>query len=238
LISRIKNFSSILTHALMPAFSELSSAGEGERLKTVFMVSSRFVVAIFAVMIVGAAMLGAEFISLWIGPEYGERGREVLWCLVAYVVASSLVPAASRFLTAIDRHGILAKVAIVEAAANLALSVALVFPFGVVGVALGSAISATCVAPVVWRAVMRHLGIASMDYFRAVLWPSALAAACMVGGVLLADDILWTTGWAGLAKSIVIGTAVYCAAFMAVGVSKAERARIVAILRGRSAIGG
>lgn len=231
LSSRIRELVQVLSHVMMPAFAELHSAGKKDRIVDVFMISSRLIVGVLGLLGGGIVLLGGEFIRLWMGPEYAERGQVVLWCLVAYVSLSYLIPLESRYLTAINRHGILAKITIVRAILNITSSLVLVNFMGVVGVALGSVIATALTAPVIWASVFKHLGVSRIRYLREVLQPTLLAVGAMTLAVYLAQHAQLHEKWMGLIEKAVLGGLVFVIAFYVFALTGSDRAKLMGVFR-------
>lgn len=231
LSSRIRELVQVLSHVMMPAFAELHSSGKQERIVDVFMVSSRLIVGVLALLGGGVILLGGEFIRLWMGPDYAARGEVVLWCLVAYVCVGYLIPLESRYLTAINKHGILAKITIVRAVTNISLSLILVQFLGVVGVALGSLMATVMTAPVIWAAVFKNLGVSRRKYLREVLQPSVVAAVAMAAAVYALEHAQLHDGWIGLLEKASVATTVFVVLFLALGLTNEDRARLQGIVR-------
>jgi O-antigen/teichoic acid export membrane protein len=86
-------------------------------------------------------IMGENFISLWVGNDYGERTVLVLSILT---IGSSVAIghlAINSILYGLSRHNIIAYVRIAEAAVNIILTVMFIKYWGIVGVALGMAVS-------------------------------------------------------------------------------------------------
>lgn len=231
LSSRIRELIQVLSHVMMPAFAELHSGGKQERIVDVFMVSSRLIVGVLGLLGAGVVLLGGEFIELWMGPDYAEKGQIVLWCLVAYVSLSYLIPLESRYLTAINKHGVLAKITIVRAVLNITISLILVNFMGVVGVALGSTIATAVTAPVIWASVFKNLGVKRTRYFREVLVPTLAACIVMTFAVYAIQHAQLHDGWPGLIEKAIVAGIVFVTVFYALGLTTSDRARLLGILR-------
>ncbi len=101
---------------------------------------------------------GETFITLWMGPEYAPLSGEVLIILAVSVWVEASRSVAIHSLTGMGKQNILIPGIALEAACKLALSVALVRPFGIVGVAVGTLIPSLLVN---WGFVPRCLSIAA-----------------------------------------------------------------------------
>jgi len=125
---------------------------------------------------------GESFIRLWMGPEYAPRATPVLLVLAVTVWLYGGRAIAAAGLMGLNRHRGLAAAVAAEAAANLALSIALIGPLGLPGVALGTTIPnvAVTVGFLPWY-FRRHLGV-GVSRFVTRIWlvPSA---ACLGFGL-------------------------------------------------------
>ena len=122
---------------------------------------------------------GERFLDLWMGPAYGPPTDQVLHVLSfpVWLAGGRLVAAAA--VMGINRHQGLAVAIALEAVANLGLSVLLIKPLGLVGVALGMAIPTTIVnLAFMPRYLERHLQIPRLQFVKRV-WalPSVACAA-------------------------------------------------------------
>jgi O-antigen/teichoic acid export membrane protein len=119
---------------------------------------------------------GRTFIGLWMGPSYVDLSGHVLWILsVPWLFGAGVSVIASAIL-GIGKHKPVVPAALAEGLANLALSIALVRPMGVVGVAWGTAIPNLATSILFWPWYTRRtLGIPIRDYVRSVLLVPAAA---------------------------------------------------------------
>lgn len=168
------------THVFMPLFSELDSKGDQERIVRIYLVASRLVVAGSFLLGIGIVILGARFIGLWMGPEFFAESRNIIVLLVLFSLVPSMNPFCSRYLTAIGKHGIFAKLAPISAVLNIALSVYFAKRFGIWGVALGSLIPVLLFVPIYMYYSCRELGIAVSKYVNFTITPVILPSAVTI----------------------------------------------------------
>lgn len=110
---------------------------------------------------------GESFINLWMGPEYGPASGEVLRILALVVLFSGARTVATASIMGVNKHRTLAPIYGAEAACNLALSVALVGPFGLAGVALGTLIPSLFVSLVmIPRRLAATTGVPTKRFYR------------------------------------------------------------------------
>ena len=176
--------------ALLPFFTRWDARGNVEALRNAYLRATSYAFAGSAVCAVALAGFGRVAIRVWVGPDLPIDER-LLWVFAGMLVLATPIHTASLVLAAVGRHRAPAIGGSIEAVLNLALSIALVRPLGLLGVALGTLLSAACtnawIAP---RAANRDLGIPGGIYLRRALLPGmlagiALGAAAAVGRILL-----------------------------------------------------
>lgn len=128
-----------LSYLMAPRISAMMSIGNnrvGDEIAQVARIATLLSASIATTFVIR----GESFISLWMGPEYGPLSGQVLRILaiVVWLDASRSVMVLS--LTGMAKQSTVIPGLAIEAACNLALSLLLVRPLGLVGVALGSMI--------------------------------------------------------------------------------------------------
>jgi len=170
-----------LSHAFMPMFSDLNARFKQDEIRSLYLVASKVVAGLVASMGLGMLGIGTPFLALWVGPEYTEQSDQIILLLVLFTAIPMLNPFSSRYLTAIDKHGVFAKLMPVSAAANLGLSILLVQDYGILGVAVGSLIPVLFLQPVILMHSCRHLGISPGHYLLESLLPLMFPLLAMSG---------------------------------------------------------
>jgi O-antigen/teichoic acid export membrane protein len=89
---------------------------------------------------------GETFINLWMGTDYGPVSGEVLRVLAFVVWLGGARFIASSSIMGVNKHRTLIPALAFEAISNLVLSIALVGPFGILGVAIGTLIPSVLVS--------------------------------------------------------------------------------------------
>ena len=162
----------------------------------------------------GAVVFGRPFLSTWLGgPEYADKcypALVVLSSTLSLVVAQSV---ASRVLYGTGRLRRFARMALGEAALNVALGVLLCPRFGLIGVAIGVAVPNLLMCLWVIGHTARGLGVSWRRYVGDG-WLRPLVAATVPLGVWLLADV-GVSGWAGLATAIGMGLVPYGLAVLA-----------------------
>lgn len=166
---------------LTPRFAALDGAKENAKLQALFLRS----LSVSALLSFGTGMLaiifGGRFIKLWI-TEPGFFGTiPVLYILaVAYTFALAQNPGIS-LMFATNKHHFFAAATVVEAVANLTLSLVLVRKYGIIGVALGTAIPMAIVKVFVQPVYVAHIAGVSLWHYAKPLVIPAIVASLMVG---------------------------------------------------------
>jgi O-antigen/teichoic acid export membrane protein len=125
----------------IPAVSEQHSLGRSLEVGRLFLEGSKYSVLVALPIGMILAILGEQFVSVWMGPEHAREAGVILAVLGVTQVFSAPNYIAVGVLYGISKHAVIAWVRIGEAALNVTLSVFLAKHFGLMGVALGTAIS-------------------------------------------------------------------------------------------------
>jgi len=131
---------SSLAQIFVPMSSQSDAAGNMDRLRKIFVVGNRACAFTILPMTVTFLILGKAIIEVWVGKRYVAQGYPVLVTLLIPYTLMLMQAASSRILFGMSKHGMLAVVTLVEGVANLALSILLIRPFGILGDAFGTAI--------------------------------------------------------------------------------------------------
>ena len=167
LIDYIRKLSKITAQVFNPLASELESKNDNERLKLVLIQGSKLSLLIGLPVVMVYVMMGSQFIGLWMGPEYAELSGKVLFVLAVSQILSLPHYTVSSILYGISKHNIIAYLHVLEAIANLALSIILVQSMGIIGVAFGTAIPHIIVVMLILPVIISK--ILNMNYFTYIL---------------------------------------------------------------------
>ena len=227
LVQYIRTIGYTLTHAFMPFFSHLSALDEKERIIRIYFAASRYVIGIMLPMSVGACIIGGPFIGIWLGGDFTQNSDAIILLLVLFSAVPFLNPFSSRYLTAIGKHGIFAKLTPISAVINFAASVALVQEYGIIGAALGSVIPVFVFFPIYLRYTCRNLGITVSSYVYKSILPCLLPTLIMAAVVLVFRFQVGLNSYGQIVLSVVIGALVYAVMFSVLALTKEERNYVV-----------
>jgi O-antigen/teichoic acid export membrane protein len=220
LVDMAKNLLRSATTTLTPAVSEREAAGDLDGVRRVLLNGTRWVLYLVLPIHLGLLFFGRPFLARWIGgPQYAD------WCFPAVAILSATLTigvaqsVASRILYGMGKLRLFARLALVEAALNLALCFLLVGPYGVAGVAVAVAVPNVLFCLFVISYACFVLEVRAARYLLAS-WLTPLAAASV-------PAMLWwlTTpveaSWRAIALGIAWGLTPY--ALIVAGIEFAPR---------------
>jgi O-antigen/teichoic acid export membrane protein len=139
MINYLRTLISSIGVPLTPTISHFDASGDYGEIGKLYKKLSRYLYYLTACIAVGILFFGGKFITLWMGEGFGSTIK-VLYILI--IPSAIYLPqvAANAVLLGISRHRTLLYILVVEAVANITLSIILVKPLGIYGVAWGTAI--------------------------------------------------------------------------------------------------
>ncbi len=208
---------------LMPLASQLHAENDRQRLRALYLASTRLTLAVFMPLALGVTILAQPFITLWVGAPYA-RYDYLVWILTA---ASFMVTSqwpAGAILLGMGRHRILAFVTLGSGLANLGLSLALVHPFGLMGVALGTLIPTTienlCI---ILPYAMRVNGANVRAILTEICRPALLPAIPMAAVLYLLRETIHPASFVAIFAIGGASLLVYLGSYALIGAGQAER---------------
>ncbi|MHA1381622.1 MAG: lipopolysaccharide biosynthesis protein [Candidatus Helarchaeota archaeon] len=149
----------------IPRYSAIDGKGQRDYLRTLFLKSLS--ISSFLSFCVGTLIIifGRQFILLWVGEEYLDAVPVLFILTGAYAIALAQTPGIS-LVYALKKHYLFAAVSIVEGITNFLLSIYLASRYGIIGVAMGTAIPMFIVKLFVQPIyISRIIGISIKKYF-------------------------------------------------------------------------
>jgi len=222
LVELIRSVGQAVVPFFVPAASERQAQGRIETVPVIFYQGVRMVVVVTYPLCAIVLGVGDTLLALWLGPEFG-RYYPILATLLVPQLAIMTVYSSLPIAYGLGRHRPLVLYGLAVSAVNLALSLALVRPLGLLGVALGTAISLSAAAIINLWVHPRLIGFDRRIYLRVVARGLAVVAPAIAALRLLRLANLGP--WVELALASVVGVAV-CGAFLAWELTPGERAGI------------
>ena len=204
-----RNIVSLATDPLYPIVSRLDSKKDMAGLRDLQVMGTRISLMVGLPVCLGFVFLGRQFITLWMGAQYG-RSAVILAVLTIPQFTSMSQYVSALVLSGMARHKVLAYIALGEGLANLGLSIILVRRIGVIGVAWGTVvphlINTTIAIP--WY-TLHALDLDVGEYFRRALVRPLLCAvpigiACYAFS-RTAENVTWLSFGGEVATIAVIG---------------------------------
>lgn len=129
----------LLLDGFWPAFTDAAARGEQAALQT--LVNTSLAIGLALVGLAGVVLLafGTDLIRLWAGPT-AVPSQPLIWVMVALSLVQASVLPFGRTLSALNHLKENAWIALLNAIINISVSLLLVRPLGIVGVALGTLI--------------------------------------------------------------------------------------------------
>ena len=224
---RLSEIPQILTdqfmRVLMPLASQLHADADHTRLRTLYITSTRLTLVSFVPLACGIVFLAKPFLTIWVGPIYANYAYLVLILTAASLIDTSQWPAGS-ILQGMALHRRIAVISLVSAFINLGLSIWLVHPWGLTGVALGTLIptSIECLCFVLPYAVQK-LEVSWQTVLTEIFLPSIVPVIPMAL-ILYSLIRLWQPdSYLSIILVGVVGLIVYAVGYLMTGAAKSER---------------
>jgi O-antigen/teichoic acid export membrane protein len=150
LINYVRNIVSAMTTTFMPLASTFEAEGSQHNLRRLLIHGTQGALLVSLPIEAALFFRGHTFIHLWMGAQYAQPSGTVMQILLLSVVFSSANVTSGGIVYGMEKHRRIALWAMVEAAANLILSVTLVRRIGIYGVAWGSAIPSIVIELLLW----------------------------------------------------------------------------------------
>jgi O-antigen/teichoic acid export membrane protein len=211
-----------LNDVLFPTVVDNDSAARLDRLQAIFVQGTRLSLA--TVIPMGGAMMlmAGPLVHAWVGPEF-SGSVPVLQLLSLTVIVRVGSATASTLLKGAGEHRLVAFTNVAAAFANLALSVAIVKPLGLPGVAIGTLVP-VCLAStlVLFPAGCRRVRLAVGRAFAEAVWPALWPAGVMTAYVVATRELVPTNLFA-VGAQLIVAAGVYALVFAFFGISAAQR---------------
>lgn len=212
-----------LTNALTPVIAELKGAGESQNIRAVFAKGSMLAVALAVPLLLGLAIVAEDLAVAWMGPEFATAATPCRLLLASALVAV-IHSNTENVLSMTGEQRFLALATVAGQAMNLGLTLLLVRPYGLDGVA-----AATLAAQVASRiAIQRRAGrlheMPMATFYARALGPSLPGAAACAAGIWIAGRLLPPTELWAVAVQLAAGGACFLPAFWYIGLGAEERA--------------
>lgn len=170
---------------VMPLSARLEAEGNTDELRRVFLKWSKIAYSLSLMVGIFLVVLGPEFIGWWMGQDYvGPSGPIVRVLMISFVFFLPVRGVALPILMGLGKPEKPALALLGMGIVNLALSLVLVGPFGILGVAVGTAVPCIVFAGAVAVFACRELHVPIGEYLRYVGSRASLGVAPAVALLL------------------------------------------------------
>jgi O-antigen/teichoic acid export membrane protein len=189
IISGTQRLTNQLNGVLFPVIVDSDASDQQEKLQRILLQGTLLSLVMVVPIAVALVLLADRVVLAWVGPEM--RGSVPVIRILAFAVAIRVGNAtATTLLKGAGEHRMLAWTNLGTGVVNVLLSIALIKPYGLVGVAVGTLIPIACssifiVQPAAYRRVRLPMGAA----FRQSVWPAIWPAFVVSGFLGLTRDL-------------------------------------------------
>lgn len=220
-----------VSQVFYPAATDLDAHNNLAGLQQLYLKGSRMLslVAVSAALITG--MWASGFYRLWIGDKYVQTDiYHSVPLLFQILLVGALFTAAtgigSKILLGRRRFKGLTWLMCVEGTMNLVISVALIQPFGLLGVAIGTALPAVLCRGIVHPIIVcTDLQLRFKDYRRQILWPTVVVAVLLAPLVFAVHHLTAQSSWTELIIGGLLATLIAVALACSFGLNTSDRQR-------------
>lgn len=210
LANKMRQAPALMLSAVIPAASQLDAHGDAERLRLLYLRSSKYVSVVSLPMVAFLVATAGPVVRAWIGPVPDLNVAVWVTRIITVGYLANIIPGAGVSIAlGMGRPEVQMKAGIIAMVSNLVFTISLVLTIGFYGVPLGTAIS--MVLSCIWfvEAMKSIVGVGSRELVRvSLLWPTAAALPGIV--VCIACDFLssgidgrWTNA------AVMVGCAVF-----------------------------
>ena len=168
----IRYFSSLMISiigVIQPYFSILHGRNKDDNIKHLFLFMTKISIYISCFVCFGFLLWGKQFIIRWIGVDYVESYKCLVILAASTTIAMMQLPSVN-LIYATSKHKFYSATNSIEGITNLILSLILVKPFGIVGIALGTALPMALIKILIQPYyICKILKIQRLFYYKMVL---------------------------------------------------------------------
>jgi O-antigen/teichoic acid export membrane protein len=211
-----------LNDALFPNVVDSDAAQRQDRLQMILLQGSKLSLALAAPLCLGLIVVADSLIHSWVGPKFAASVLPTQLLLTVVLVRTSTA-SGNLILKGAGQHKLLTYTNAITAIVNVLLSIALVRPLGLAGVALGTLIPVSLSAVlVIYPAACRRVGLPIGRALSQAIWPATWPATIMVAMLWLGRRAA-PTGLFEVALQLAVGGLAYMGLFIGLAIGAEER---------------
>lgn len=211
-----------LNDAFFPAVVDSDAAQRHDRLQMILLHGTKLSLALAVPLCVGLIVLAEPLIYSWVGARFAAsvRPAQIMLAVVLVRIGSA---SANIILKGAGEHRLLTLADGLTAVVNVILSIVLIRPLGLVGVALGTLIPTTAAAALVlYPAACRRVNLPVNRPLREAFWPAVWPAVFMLA-FLKGLERIPPTGLLEVGIHLAVAGALYAGLFVGVAIGANER---------------
>jgi len=218
-----------LNDALFPNVVDSDAAQRHDRLQMILLHGTKLSLALAAPLCLGVIVLADSLIARWVGPRFAATVRPAQILLMVVLVRITTA-SANLILKGAGQHKLLTYTNATTAVLNVSLSVLLIRPLGLAGVALGTLIPVTLSAAfVLYPAACRRVGLPVSRPLTQSVWPALWPAMIMIAFLRIGPE---PATLLEVALRLGAGGLLYTGLFLGVAIGRTERRLYWTRLRG------
>lgn len=212
LSNKMRQAPTLLLSAIIPAASDLDARGDEDRLRRLYILSSKYVAAVAVPLSAYFAGAAGPLLQTWMGDVEGlDTAAWVMRILVAGYLANVIPGAGVSVALGKGRPDLQMKAGIVAMAANVTLTLGLLLAVGFYGIPLATALAMGLSCVWFMRAMGPVSGVGAAELSRAsLLWPALASLPGLL--VCVAADVM-SAGLTGRLPNAAVAAG--CGAFFA-----------------------
>jgi O-antigen/teichoic acid export membrane protein len=211
-----------LNGALFPNVVDSDAAQRQDRLQMIVVQGTKLSLALAAPLCIGLIVVADPLIRSWVGPQFAGAVLPTR-ILLAVVLVRISTASAQMILKGAGLHRLLTYTNATTAVVNVLLSIALIRPFGLIGVALGTLIPVTIATVfVLYPAACRRVDLPLRRPLAQAIWP-AMWPAVVMGALLWVAQLGAPIGLFRVAIHLAAGGLLYVGLFVGLAMGAEER---------------
>lgn len=226
----VRSLNSAITVTVLPTATRFHADGDGWGLRELLVRGVRYTLAMVVPLVVVGMVLAGPLLDVWLGERFRD-GAPAMAILMSHWLLNGCSGLLAAMLVATERARELARYALLVAAANLVLALALAPSLGLEGVAIATAVPYGLLFPLLLGRVLRAVPAPRGELLRRAFAPPLAAGAVLAALLVAARAALSPDSVGSVGALAAAALAVYWAAFYLVAMDSGERRLVRSLLR-------
>jgi O-antigen/teichoic acid export membrane protein len=208
---------------LFPMAAELHAGRNRDHLRLLYATGTRLTLAINVPVTCTLIILAQPVLRVWVGEAYtADSWLATILLLSALAARSQAV--GRTVLQAMGRQWPLAILGVCSGVANIVMSIALVGPLGLLGVAIGTLVPNVILYLLIMLPfAVRTIGVPVLSALKEILWPALVPAVPCVAVLLALRELRDLSSLPLLVAAAAAGVVTYGVTYLSMSASKLER---------------